>query len=611
MKSGIRLVVAAATVGVSANAWAHGTFTTPTPSYDVKSQFRQACNYGPGAKTTTTIGPKVPSGNALPFNHIIVLMMENRSFDHYYSALSKPEFYGNQIDVADDTFSNPDPTTGARVNRYRESRYCIKDTPHNWDPVHDSWNQGAMDGFLKAANPNGARALGYYTDADLPFYYWLSNTFSISDRYFSSVLGPTWPNRWFVYGATAWGRTKTPDEPVAGDELRRSPHIVKRMRDSGRTVKFYRDGAIMWPTAGFADLTMNGVPASQFASDVANDRLANLTYIDPNFMLSPHGLPSNALDSDEHPPANIQKGQAFIRGIVATLMSTPKVWKKTVLFITYDEHGGLYDHVAPPPACDPRGPNSSGKSFDRYGVRIPLIVVSPFAKKHYVSHRVTDHASIVRFIENRFGLGALTKRDANAWPLLDMFDFKNPPHLTPPALPASPIDPAQEKWCRENDPGVGAASTTPPVTTCSEKDREPNGSMRQAIELPALKSYPRVDQTLKGTLRGNIDMDVFRFDGTQVPLHQPIPTATIKTAGVDYCMFVVCKKGVTQLVGCPAGTRVKGAFVGMGKGCCRDKPGQLSVNFNCVGTTDESATVFMRLEQTENRCTDYEVTYRF
>ncbi len=135
--------------------------------------------------------------------------------------------------------------------------------------------------------------------------------------------------------------------------------------------------------------------------------------------------------------------------------------------------------------------------------------------------------------------------------------------------------------------------------------------MRQAIELPAQKSYPRVDQTLKGTLRGNIDMDVFRFDGTQVLFHQPIPTATLKTSGVDYCMFVVCKKGVTQLLGCPAGTRAKGAFVGMGKGCCRDKPGKLSVNFNCTGTTDESATVFMRLEQTENRCTDYEVTYRF
>jgi len=139
--------------------------------------------------------------------------------------------------------------------------------------------------------------------------------------------------------------------------------------------------------------------------------------------------------------------------IVSALMSNPETWKSSALFITYDEHGGYYDHVVPPRACDPGGPDfkRADYAFNRYGIRVPLIVVSPFAKAHYVSKYVTDHTSILRFIQGWKNLGALTFRDANAWPLLDIFDFTNVPADPPiPDATAIPvIDPIKDATCPE------------------------------------------------------------------------------------------------------------------------------------------------------------------
>src|SRR5262249_52911695 len=156
--------------------------------------------------------------------------------------------------------------------------------------------------------------------------------------------------------------------------------------------------------------------------DAAAGTLPQVSYVDPAFILG---------EDDEHPPTNIQLGQAFIAKVLNAVMTSP-AWKRTAVIVTYDEHGGYYDHVPPPPACPPDAippslqPNDTQARFDRYGVRVPLVVVSPYARKHFVSHRVYDHTSILRFIETRFDLPALTARDANADPLLDLFDFKKP-----------------------------------------------------------------------------------------------------------------------------------------------------------------------------------------
>ncbi|HEY8087479.1 MAG TPA: alkaline phosphatase family protein, partial [Polyangiaceae bacterium] len=148
--------------------------------------------------------------------------------------------------------------------------------------------------------------------------------------------------------------------------------------------------------------------------------------------------------TDEHPPADIQFGQQFVSSMVQALLASPQ-WPVSALFFTYDEHGGYYDHLPPPPACkpdtiEPALPtgDTTGGHFDRYGVRVPMVVVSPFARRAFVSHTVYDHTSITRFIEAKFRLPALTARDANANPLMEMFDFANPAFVTPPVLPPAP-----------------------------------------------------------------------------------------------------------------------------------------------------------------------------
>jgi phospholipase C len=139
-----------------------------------------------------------------------------------------------------------------------------------------------------------------------------------------------------------------------------------------------------------------------------------------------------------------------VAGILDALMKS-SLWQSSAAFLVYDEHGGLWDHVAPPPACVPDRylpileAGDPVAQFDRYGFRVPMIAVSPFAKQHHVSHRVYDHTSIVRFIEARFGLGAMTHRDANAEVPWDMFDFDNAPHATAPQIPVPTSAPDQAK----------------------------------------------------------------------------------------------------------------------------------------------------------------------
>ncbi|MBK7580013.1 MAG: hypothetical protein IPI67_07370 [Myxococcales bacterium] len=419
---------------------------SPLP-YDLHMLDRLQCKYDKGALTTETVGPSVPHGDTLPFEHIVVLMMENRSFDHYFSKL--PAYGVKDVDVATDQDFNIDPTNGEKIYRFHETRFCIQDVDHDWEPVHEQWNQGKMDGFVKTNNPGGARAMGYHDQNDFPFYYWMAKTFSISDRFFSSTLGPTWPNRFFFYAGTAWGNTKTETvDPIADPIYKTAPRITDLMKAAGKSFKVYRDGITSFATVfGLTSENLGG-KMSDFNSDVANDTLPGLVLLDPAF--------SGPYQNDEHPPSNPQLGQKLVADVYATLTSNPAVWKKTVFFLIYDEHGGYYDHVPPPQACEPDLILPYSHSYSRLGVRVPIIVASPYVKAGYVSHFQADLTSVTRFIENRFDLPALTARDANAWPMLDLFDFASPPFLTPPTgAPSAMPDAAHIKWCETNPPGTG------------------------------------------------------------------------------------------------------------------------------------------------------------
>ncbi|MCS6799412.1 MAG: alkaline phosphatase family protein [Myxococcota bacterium] len=416
---------------------------------------RQACRYGRGALPWHTIGEPWPVADQIPIDFIFVLMLENRSFDHYFGAM--PGVDGFPPDA-----SNPD-ASGRPVRPFHIDDYCIEDVAHGWDAVHRQWNNGAVDGFVITNDPNGERALGYLTDRDLPFYWSLYRTFAMSERHFCSVLGPTWPNRLYLLGGSSGGNTSNRNFP---ESMREEPYVVMQQLDMAGVPWRIYNSDVPFAVGGYPEYVGRRLSKlrayNRLREDLQNpDTLPRVIFIDPSFI-------QGVAQTDEHPPANPQAGQHFVWGLVRDLTRSP-VWPRSVLFITYDEHGGFYDHVPPPPACVPDElepilePGDYPGRFDRLGFRVPLVVVSPYARRGYVSREITDHASILRFIQTRFSLPALTARDANAWPMLDMFDFDSPPDTTVPDFPEPPIDEAQMAACRAEfgEGGFGLARSLP------------------------------------------------------------------------------------------------------------------------------------------------------
>jgi phospholipase C len=394
-----------------------------------------SCPFGPGALPADTLPPGTPHGAAIPINHIVVLMQENRSFDHYFARL-----HGRDIDRPPRNASNPNPLGGAPITLFHQRNYCeVADLDHGWNGTHREWNNGAMDGFAienaDPLDPSGSRTMGYYRKRDLKFYHALYRTFAMSDRHFCSVLGPTFPNRHYLVSGTSAGH-------IRNDlEFATHPSIFESLDTAGVTWRIYASDLPFALLYTYVQARQTNIsPIAAFYTDAAAGALPQVAFIDPIFF----GDESN--QNDEHPPNNVQVGQTFVAGVVQAMFQSPN-WPDSALFILYDEHGGFYDHVPPPPACVPDAippnllPGDVVAAFDRYGIRVPFVAVSPFARKRYRSHVVTDQTSVLRFIETRFDLPALTNRDANADPLLSLFDFAAPPFMTPPKLPEATIDP--------------------------------------------------------------------------------------------------------------------------------------------------------------------------
>lgn len=426
----------------------------PARPSDAEAQAaRAACAFSAGALATDTLGASDRVGDAIPVEHVIVLMMENRSFDHYFSKL--PEYGQPDATVATESFVNAD-ATGATVAWFKTDDYCVRDPAHGWDSVHTQFNGGKNDGFVLTNEPDGARAMGFFDATDIPFYYELANTFAISDTYFSSLLGPTWPNRMYLYSGSSHGLTKntipTVDAPNLFGVLNEQQIGWRDYRSNlAPPAMFFVDWLSATKSCGHDLATCAVRDIDDFAADAAAGDLPPVTFVDPEYS-------TGIYETSEHPPGNMQLGQHLVWKVVQAVTQSP-LWEKSVLFITYDEHGGFADHVAPPPACHPGTGDPEVQdhadlgTFDRYGIRVPLIIVSPFAKKHYVSHQTADHTSILRFIQARFGLPALSGRDANAHALMDMFDFDDPPFLEPPSFAEPAVDPAKMAECEAAFPG--------------------------------------------------------------------------------------------------------------------------------------------------------------
>lgn len=402
--------------------------------------------------------PPGASGDISAVQHIIFTMQENRSFDHYFGKL--PQYraangYPGEVAGLPAVATNPSYDKTYLV----ESHHIETDRHENlspaWNESHRQWNRqdpsssiGTLDGFVYAAanysrqvtseptcDYEGVRAMGYYDETDLPYYYALGSKFAISDQFFSSVLSATQPNRMYLLSGSSHGYVR-PLRESAGDRQIAAPTIFDVLEEKGVSWKIYLVGKGT-PNAysyyalfqGYNSHFDKVVDGEQFFADLSNGAL-------PQVVMFESGVNTGL---DEHPRNNIQEGVKLMKRLFTAVMNS-SIWSKSVTFLNYDEGGGFYDHVPPPnaPKPDDKAPilldTDTVADFDRYGFRVPFVAVSPFAKKSYVSHSVADHTSILKFIETRFGLASLTARDAAAHNLLDMFDFANAPWLSPPDL---------------------------------------------------------------------------------------------------------------------------------------------------------------------------------
>ena len=400
-------------------------------------------------------------GSAIPIETVVVLMQENRSFDHYFGHLHGEG--QRDAEAEPKNAVNPDPTGGRPIRPFHQSRSCeLADLDHSWNGTHHEWDGGAMDGFTAAnvgsADPKGRRTMGYYTKRDLPFYYKLYATFAMGDRYFASVLSQTFPNRFYFLAGTSFGHIAN-DFSNLSDPTSFSQRTIFNLMDEAAppvTWKVYQSQLPFALLFGYVRTrrAANIVSIDQFFTDAAAGTLPQVAYVDPIFSDKPN------VENDEHPPSNVQVGEEFASRVIRAVMTSPQ-WPHAALFHTYDEHGGFYDHVPSPEACVPDDippmlqAGSVEAAFDHLGIRVPVVVVSPYSRKHFVSHTVHDHTSILRFIETRFDLPALTRRDANSDPMLEFFDFASPSFATPPRLPKAPINKRKAAKCA-NGPSNGA-----------------------------------------------------------------------------------------------------------------------------------------------------------
>ncbi len=397
----------------------------------------------------------VTNGGLQGIKHIIVMLQENRSFDSYFSSLGA--YARAKVDPNYQINAGYDPNVilplfgGGTGHLFHEPTVRTDNLSPAWNESHfdiDQQTDGTfkMDRFALTSHsvssdtdPKGLRALGQYDQSDIPYYYELATQFATSDAFHSSMLANTVTNRQFMFCATSQGRIFP--SPTGAPKWT-CPTIFSSLQNANVRWSYYdKDGIFL---AGFTD--WDNIPIREKTAPIQNyfDILARPTADQdlPSVVWIDAGFGGSGLD--EHPDANIQFGAAYVKTIIDALMNS-SAWNDSVFILAYDEGGGLYDHVPPftvvaPDATPPQlGPGDLPGDFTLSGFRVPLMVVSPFVKPHFVSHTNRELTSILKLIETRFNLAPLTARDAAADDMTEFFDFINPPaFLTPPTLPAQP-----------------------------------------------------------------------------------------------------------------------------------------------------------------------------
>ena len=468
-----------------------------------------------GCNGRTFVGSPVTGTGACSklsdIQHVVILIQENRSFDHYFGSYKGVRGFSD----ASAAYEQPDPSNTAippvgkllpfHLDSSTINSACTPDITHDWVPQHQSWDSGAMDGFVTSRlsiNANDAvLSMGYYNRGDLPYYYALADAFTICDNYFCSVIGPTDPNRLYTMAASidpagqnggplleslvtnrsafygrltyttmpeqlqargiSWKVYSSPDETILNGILSNNvlPYF-KNFQDPSSVL--YRNGLVpQFP--------------ADFLSDIVTGNLPQVSWLIPSVVTS------------DHPPEPAVFGESTVSLIVGALTANPALWAKTVFFITYDENGGFFDHV--PPVTAPAGtpgeyitvPSVPDANADGsppisgpigLGFRVPMIVVSPFSRGGLVSSDVFDHTSVLRFLETLFGAevpNLSAWRRAAVGDMTSAFNFKAVDQSIP-SLP-SPV-----------------SAITQTISVCAASLIAPSISLPNAQSLPAQES---------------------------------------------------------------------------------------------------------------------------
>ncbi len=473
-----------------------------------------ACTFTLSANTSVT-ATFTQGGSLASIQHVVILFQENRSLDNYLGALRQYWAQNGYADEEFDGLPQFNPTTGTAplqgpapsipgcdpssappndciwdpnnpVTSYHLNTMCTENTSPSWNEAHVDWNYNDQVGKYPAKNngfvwtaghdaravgyydTNGIRAMGYYDGTDLNFMYFMASNFGTSDRWFHPAMARTNINREYLIAATSHGYAY-PNGHDAADTAQLSVQtIYQELQSAGISWKIYVNpqgsscsgppyqASCLMTLSYLQNFTFaqtviskypqNIAPISQYFTDLKNGTLPNVAMIEP---ASDAGLDEHGSDSDKY-PANVQSGEVYVESLINALMDS-NAWASSALFFSFDESGGLYDHVPPQAMPSPDGiapvDLQSGDvcdngytgptcDFTYTGYRVPLVVISPYAKKHYVSHTIADYTAVLKFIETRWNLPALTKRDAAQMDMTEFFDFQNPPWMTPPTPPA-------------------------------------------------------------------------------------------------------------------------------------------------------------------------------
>jgi phospholipase C len=440
LKAGL---IAGAAVGVG--GWRSGSSggqSEPLPA-PARSGLRKPNSLPyPDLKAGTDTIPKI--------EHIVILMMENHSYDNKLGMLNRPGADGFRIGKNGKPNATNPYANGDLQHAFRMPTTCQNHSPaQDWRNSHIQFASGRGDGFVKSGS--GPVSMGYWQWADQPFYYSLAKQFPIADRYFCSLLGQTDPNRRFLISATSLGMVN--DQINLVGEYPKNGTIFDRLDEHGLTWKnYYSNNSTteLYLKLFLANTGKRVINIKHFFTDAKAGKLPNVCLVEPDYD-----------HQSEENPQNIAVGEQFAAKVINAVMSGP-AWPKTLLVWTYDEHGGYYDHVPPPKTIAPddiapKVPKGQSKheGFTRLGFRVPTAIVSPWARPNYVSHQVYDHSSICALIEAKWNLPAMTFRDANAGAMLDMLDlnkqsFAVPPTLAKPLLTTHPVAAAK---CDKDGPG--------------------------------------------------------------------------------------------------------------------------------------------------------------